>query len=125
MNFCAKQVKRAGRGFTNFDHYRLRVLLNAGGVTWPTTIRPPRIGSSLPTETGPFHGITPDLSLSQSLQKALHTRMSQQPSCLPSPIGIKRSITRDLFTAVDMDILGSVHRSLVSGNRVVAKQHVR
>jgi transposase len=33
INFCAKQVKRAGRGFANFDHYRLRVLLNAGGVT--------------------------------------------------------------------------------------------
>ncbi len=48
LNFCAKQVKRAGRGFANFDHYRLRVLLNAGGVTWPTTIRPPRIGSAGP-----------------------------------------------------------------------------
>ncbi len=48
MNFCAKQVKRAGRGFSNFSHYRLRVLLNAGGVTWPTTIRPPRIGSAAP-----------------------------------------------------------------------------
>jgi hypothetical protein len=33
MNFCAKQVKRAGRGFTRFSHYRLRVLLHAGGVT--------------------------------------------------------------------------------------------
>jgi transposase len=48
MNFCAKQVKRAGRGFANFSHYRLRVLLHAGGVTWPTTIRPPRIGSAGP-----------------------------------------------------------------------------
>jgi transposase len=50
MNFCAKQVKRAGRGFTNFDHYRLRVppTLHAGGVTWPTTIRPPRIRSAVP-----------------------------------------------------------------------------
>lgn len=47
-NFCAKQVKRAGRGFTNFDHYRLRVLLHAGGVQWPTTIRPPRITSTRP-----------------------------------------------------------------------------
>ena len=43
MNFCAKQVKRAGRGFTNFDHYRLRVLLHAGGVTWPNPIKPPKI----------------------------------------------------------------------------------
>ena len=47
-NFCAKQVKRAGRGFTNFAHYRLRVLLHAGGVTWPTTICPPRITSPRP-----------------------------------------------------------------------------
>ena len=47
MNFCAKQVKRAGRGFTNFDHYRLRVLLHAGGVTWPSPIRPPRIAVTL------------------------------------------------------------------------------
>lgn len=43
QNFCAKQVKRAGRGIVNFSHYRLRVLLYAGGVTWPTTMRPPRI----------------------------------------------------------------------------------
>jgi transposase len=48
LNFCAKQVKRAGRGFTNFDHYRLRVLLHAGGVTWPSPIKPPRITSSAP-----------------------------------------------------------------------------
>ena len=47
-NFCAKQVKRAGRGFTNFAHYRLRVLLHAGGVAWPTTICPPRITSTRP-----------------------------------------------------------------------------
>lgn len=47
-NFCAKQVKRAGRGFTRFDHYHLRVLLYAGGVTWPTQIRPPRITSTRP-----------------------------------------------------------------------------
>ena len=48
MNFCAKQVKRAGRGFTNFEHYRLRVLLHAGCVNWPTTIKPPRITSTRP-----------------------------------------------------------------------------
>jgi transposase len=47
-NFCAKQVKRAGRGFTNFDHYRLRVLLHAGGVAWPNPICPPRITSTRP-----------------------------------------------------------------------------
>lgn len=48
MNFCAKQVKRAGRGFANFSHYRLRVLLHAGGVKWPRTIQPPRITSTRP-----------------------------------------------------------------------------
>jgi transposase len=48
MNFCAKQVKRAGRGFTNFEHYRLRVLLHAGNVRWPATIKPPRITSTRP-----------------------------------------------------------------------------
>jgi transposase len=48
LNFCAKQVKRAGRGFKTFDNYRLRVLLYAGGVSWPTQIRPPRITSTRP-----------------------------------------------------------------------------
>ncbi len=47
-NFCVKQVKRAGRGFTNFEHYKLRVLLHAGGVTWPKPIKPPKIGSCHP-----------------------------------------------------------------------------
>lgn len=48
MNYCAKQVKRAGRGFANFEHYKLRVLLQAGGVRWPRPIRPPRITSTTP-----------------------------------------------------------------------------
>jgi len=48
LNFCAKQVKRAGRGFANFDHYRLRVLLNAGGVTWPKPISPPKLSRTRP-----------------------------------------------------------------------------
>ena len=47
-NFCAKQVKRAGRGFKKFTHYRLRVLLYAGGVSWPRPILAPRITSSRP-----------------------------------------------------------------------------
>ncbi len=37
LNLCVKKVKRAGRGFKCFSHYRLRVLLNAGGVTCPST----------------------------------------------------------------------------------------
>ena len=48
LNFCVKQVKRAGRGFTCFEHYRLRVLLHAGGVTWPQRPRPPRVRTRSP-----------------------------------------------------------------------------
>ena len=48
QNFCVKQVKRAGRGFTSFEHYRLRVLLHAGGVTWPQRPSPPRIRTRSP-----------------------------------------------------------------------------
>ena len=48
QNFCVKRVKRAGRGFQSFENYRLRVLLHAGGVTWPSRPRPPRIRSRSP-----------------------------------------------------------------------------
>lgn len=48
QNFCAKQVKRAGRGITNFGHYRLRVLLYAGGVDWPSPIAAPIIRRTRP-----------------------------------------------------------------------------
>ena len=48
MNFCAKQVKRAGRGFSTFNNYRLRVLLYAGGVTWPVTVQAPRLSRTRP-----------------------------------------------------------------------------
>lgn len=47
-NFCAKQVKRTGRGFTRFWSYRLRMLLYAGGVSWPSPILAPRITSTRP-----------------------------------------------------------------------------
>jgi transposase len=42
-NLCVKKVKRCGHGFRSFEHYRLRVLLHAGGVTWPRRPSPPRI----------------------------------------------------------------------------------
>jgi hypothetical protein len=48
LNLCVKKVKRAGHGFVCFDHYRLRVLLHAGGVTWPSRPNPPRIRTSSP-----------------------------------------------------------------------------
>ena len=41
LNLCIKKVKRCGHGFRNFNNYRLRVLLHAGGVNWPATQPPP------------------------------------------------------------------------------------
>ncbi len=43
LNLVIKKVKRAGHGFRRFDHYRLRCLLHAGGVTWPNRPTPPPI----------------------------------------------------------------------------------
>ncbi len=48
LNLCVKKVKRCGHGFRTFEHYRLRVLLHAGGVTWPARPRPPRIRTRAP-----------------------------------------------------------------------------
>ena len=48
LNLCVKRVKRCGHGFKRFQHYRLRVLLHAGGVTWPSRPRPPRIRTRPP-----------------------------------------------------------------------------
>lgn len=45
LNLCLKKVKRCGHGFHRFEHYRLRVLLHTGGITWPTRPRPPQIRS--------------------------------------------------------------------------------
>lgn len=43
QNLCVKKVKRCGHGFRDFDKYRLRVLLLAGGVKWPHRPRPAAI----------------------------------------------------------------------------------
>jgi transposase len=48
LNLCVKKVKRAGHGFRCFEHYRLRVLLHAGGVSWPHRPRPPRLRTRPP-----------------------------------------------------------------------------
>ena len=48
LNLCVKKVKRCGHGFKNFEHYRLRVLLHAGGITWPARPRPPRLRTRAP-----------------------------------------------------------------------------
>ncbi len=48
MNLLVKRVKRCGFGFRRFEHYRLRVLLHAGGVTWPQRPSPPRIRTRNP-----------------------------------------------------------------------------
>ena len=48
LNLCVKRVKRCGQGFRRFEHYRLRVLLHAGGVCWPDRPCPPRIRTRRP-----------------------------------------------------------------------------
>jgi transposase len=48
LNLCVKKVKRAGHGFRSFEHYRLRVLLHAGGVSWPARPSPARIRTRAP-----------------------------------------------------------------------------
>jgi transposase len=48
LNLCVKKVKRCGHGFRTFEHYRLRVLLHTGGVTWPQRPSPPRIRTRPP-----------------------------------------------------------------------------
>ena len=48
LNLCVKKVKRCGHGFRSFENYRLRVLLHAGGITWPERPRPPRIRTRSP-----------------------------------------------------------------------------
>jgi hypothetical protein len=64
----------------------------------------------------PFHGVTPDLSLSPCRsRKHFVTRMNRQLRCLVTP-GIKRSITREGSTVVDTDTPGSVLRSPVRGS---------
>jgi hypothetical protein len=52
MNFCAKQVKRAGRGFANFERYRLRCSFTSATSRGPAPSD--RHGSlhRVPTETG-------------------------------------------------------------------------
>ena len=49
LNLLVKEVKRCGRGFENFEHYRLRVLLRAGRPTWPQRPSPPVLRTPVPT----------------------------------------------------------------------------
>lgn len=48
LNLMVKEVKRCGRGFQNFEHYRLRVLLRAGRPHWPDRPTPPVIRTPPP-----------------------------------------------------------------------------
>jgi transposase len=48
LNLLVKKVKRCGHGFRRFEHYRLRVLLHTGGITWPTRPTPPKIRTRYP-----------------------------------------------------------------------------
>ena len=47
-HLLVKEVKRCGRGFENFEHYRLRVLLRAGKPTWPNRPTPPILRTPRP-----------------------------------------------------------------------------
>jgi hypothetical protein len=48
LNLAVKKVKRCGHGLRRFEHYRLRVLLHARGVSWPQRPSPPRIRTRRP-----------------------------------------------------------------------------
>jgi len=48
FNLLIKKVKRCGHGFRTFENYRLRVLLHAGGVTWPERPAVPRLRTRSP-----------------------------------------------------------------------------
>lgn len=48
LNLCVKEVKRAGRGFKCFEHYRLRVCSMPVVFTWPRRPSPPRIRNRSP-----------------------------------------------------------------------------
>ena len=48
LNPLVKEVKRCGRGFENFEHYRLRVLLRAGKPAWPNKSTPPILRTGRP-----------------------------------------------------------------------------
>lgn len=48
LNLLVKKVKRCGHGFRNFEHYRLRVLLHAGGVSWSARPATPRLRGRSP-----------------------------------------------------------------------------
>ena len=48
LNLLVKEVKRCGRGFENFEHYRLRVLLRAGKPAWPNKPTPPILRTGRP-----------------------------------------------------------------------------
>lgn len=48
LNLLVKKVKRCGHGFRKFENYRLRVLLHAGGVTWPSRPSAPRVRERSP-----------------------------------------------------------------------------
>lgn len=56
LSLAVKDTKRCGHGLKSFQRYRLRVLLHAGAVRWPSRPGPPRIRARSPhSEAGrPF-----------------------------------------------------------------------
>src|SRR5438128_2006699 len=65
LNLLVKKVQRCGHGFRRFEHYRLRVLLHTGGITWPTRPSPPRIR----TPCSPVKRVEPGMRVRCSLPR--------------------------------------------------------
>ncbi|MGH3629673.1 MAG: ISL3 family transposase [Sciscionella sp.] len=99
LNLLVKKVKRCGHGFRSFKNYRLRVLLHAGGVTWPTPSRLPRVRErslSFASRMGPAdeqfcqrHGTTPVASYGTTLR--VHHRRPKSHSAGP-PMPMRRRL---------------------------------
>ena len=78
LNLCVKKAKRCGHGFRSFEHYRLRVLPHAGGVTWPDRPCPPRHQNpELPTHSRRAAFIT---ELPQPTRAAAHRQVGDRPA---------------------------------------------
>jgi transposase len=48
VNLLIEKTRRLAHGFRTFEHYRLRVVLHTGGITWPDRPTPPRIRTRSP-----------------------------------------------------------------------------
>ena len=90
LNLCVKKVKRCGHGFRSFEHYRLRVLLHAGGVTWPNRPSPPRIRTRPQTRSP----------------------LGRRRAPLPAELGAIRRVRAGSFTSVGCLVQRAVQRDV-------------